>query len=123
MKKKILSIIAVTGLIMSTGIIANAQQGATVYGHSSSTYYHGHVSGNITDYGADAETSSYRDSGNEGMYAYVECVNSQGYRIGSGRQGYGTYNAYSGVITRASAVGASGAVGTSTGTSTTYCSF
>ena len=121
MKKKIKSILLVAGLIMSTGVLATAAVGPSVYGHSRSTYYHGHVEGNVTGYGVDAETYAYRDSGSEGMYAYVECVNGQGYRIGNGRESWGSSYAYTGFITRESAVTAYGTIGTSTGTSSAYC--
>lgn len=121
MKKKVMSILLVAGMVLSTGVLAHASQGPTVGGQSGKgTSYTGFVRGDTSSYGANAETYTFRQSGTENVYAYVEIVNSQGYKIGSGQEGTGTTSAYSGVITRGGGVNAYGSCGTATGSSRAF---
>lgn len=59
MKKKIKTILLAAGLIMSTGVLATAIVGSSVYGHSKSTHYHVHVERNVTAYGTTGTSAAY----------------------------------------------------------------
>ncbi|MNN62726.1 hypothetical protein D3C81_1780520 [compost metagenome] len=105
----------------TTGIIASAAQGRTVSGVSGNgTEYKGYVEGGINALSCWGATHTTRVGGDEDVRAYVEIVNANGYRIGSGQAGTGASSAYSGTITQRGGENAYGSCGTASGSGSTF---
>lgn len=101
MTKKILSALLILGMV-SSPILAKAAESARVYPTENGAKARGYSYGTRNNYGADGASITESYDGSAGtFYAYVEIVNSQGWRIGDGAERYSTSRAYSGTITRA----------------------
>jgi hypothetical protein len=110
------------GLLVSIGTAVHVATGGTVGGSSSSTSYTGYVEGNNNPFSCWAATRTTKESGPEDVYAYVEIVNKDGYKIGDGAENTGTNNAYSGTVTRSGGKNAYGSVGTANASSRAFAS-
>ena len=123
MKKNRKTILFTLGLTVITSVSVLAAKGLPVQGQSGGgTAYEGYVEGSADLYNCYGATTTIKLKGSEDVYAYVEIVNAEGYKIGNGTANIGKDKAYSGTVTRSGGKNAYGSVGTASGSSRAFAS-